>query len=131
MKGDAFVLLISDGIGGFDQVGGQRETSFAINGEQVVTTSKDSGGWRTLFATGGGNKQVSAQVSGYYTGSTEQLAMRDLAMSGDVEDFQIDDGPNVLEGGFQVTSFEITGPQGAEDTYSATLESADTPTFTP
>ena len=130
MKGDAFVLLISDGIGGFDQVEGQRETSFAINGEPVVTTSKDSGGWRALFATGGGNKQVTAQVSGYWSGGTFQKLLRTLAMSGDLEDFQIDDGTEVIEGGFQVTSFELTGPQGAEDQYSATLESGDQPTVT-
>lgn len=130
MKGDDFVLLISDGASGFNQVEGQRETSFAINGEQVDITSKDSQSWRTLIATGGGNKQVAVNVSGVWLSSTEQENVRGLSISGNLDTFQIDDGVEVLECSFQVTGFEITGPQGGEQQYTATLESSGVPTIT-
>jgi TP901-1 family phage major tail protein len=129
MKGDEFVLLVGDGAAGFDQVDALRATSFSINGEQVDITSKDSGGWRELL-TGGGNKSVTISADGVWISAAHQETVRDLALSGDLEDFQIDDSDEVLEGAFQVTSFEISGDQGAEQTYSLTLESADQPTVT-
>lgn len=129
MRGDAFVLLHSDGVGGFNQVEDQRTTGLSINGEMIDITNKDSGGWRELLA-GGGIKSASISVEGVWTGSAEQQSLRDLDISGAIEDYQIDDGVEVVEGGFQVTSFEQEGSHDGEQTYSATLESADVPTVT-
>lgn len=129
MRGDAFVLLHSDGVGGFTQVEDQRTTGLSINGEMIDITNKDSGGWRELL-DGGGIKSASISVEGVWTGSAEQQSLRDLDISGAIEDYQIDDGVEVVEGGFQVTSFEQEGSHDGEQTYSATLESADVPTVT-
>jgi TP901-1 family phage major tail protein len=129
MRGDEFVLLISDGIGGFDQVGGLRATSYSINGEMIDLTDKDSNLWRELF-DGGGNKSVTVSADGVWEGGTEQDAVQALALSQALEDFQLDDGNEVLEGAFQVTNFEKSGDQGDAQLYSITLESGDEPTLT-
>ena len=130
MKGDDFVLLVYDGVSTYNQVEGQRETSFSINGEKVDLTSKDSGGWQALLATGGGNKVVTINVSGVWLSSTHQETVRGLSISGDLEQYQVDDGVEVLECNFQCTSFEVTGPHGGAQQYSATFESSGTPTIT-
>lgn len=130
MKGDDFVLLVGDGASGFDQLGGLRATEFTINGEMVNITSKDSSNWRQLIATGGGVKSISISGGGVWLGGAYTTLCRTLAMSGNLEDFQLDDGDEVLEGAFQVTSFQVSGDQGAETTYTISLESGDVPTFT-
>lgn len=129
MRGDAFVLLHSDGLGAFTQVEDQRTTGLSINGEMIDITNKDSGGWRELLA-GSGIRSASISVEGVWTGSAEQQSLRDLNMAGTLDDYQIDDGVEVVEGSFQVTSFEQEGSHDGEQTYSATLESADAPTVT-
>lgn len=110
------------------QVEDQRTTGVSINGEMIDITNKDSGGWRELLA--GSIRSMSLSVEGVWTGSTHQQAIRDIAMTGVLNDYQLDDGAEVIEGSFQVTSFEMSGAHDAEQTYSATLESADTPTVT-
>lgn len=128
MRGEDLVLLRDVGAGSFTQVEDQRTTGFSINGSMIDLTSKDSGGWRELAA--GGIKECSLSAEGVWTGSTQQQAIRAAAMSGALNDYQVDDGAEVLEGSFQVTSFEISGGHDGEQTYTATLESADAPTVT-
>ncbi len=50
-KGSAFLLKIGDGAEppAFATMAGLRTTQLSINGETVVVTSKDSGGWRELL----------------------------------------------------------------------------------
>lgn len=128
MRGEDLVLLRDVGAGSFSQVEDQRTTGVSINGEMIDITNKDSGGWRELLA--GSIRSMSLSVEGVWTGSTHQQALRDIAMTGALNDYQVDDGVEVIEGSFQVTSFEMSGAHDGEQTYSATLESADTPTVT-
>ncbi len=128
MRGEDLVLLRDTGAGSFTQVEDQRTTGLSINGEMIDITSKDSSSWRELLA--GSIRTMSLSVEGVWTGSTQLLAMRDQAMDGTLNDYQIEDGVEVTEGSFQVTSFEISGAHDGEQTYSATLESADVPTVT-
>lgn len=128
MRGEDLVLLRDEGAAVFTQVEDQRTTGLSINGEQVDITNKDSGGWRELLA--GSISSMSLSVEGVWTGTTHQLALRDVCMTKGLNDYQVDDGVQVTEGSFQVTSFEISGAHDGEQTYSATLESADTPTVT-
>lgn len=130
MKGDDFVLLVYDGVSAFNQVDALRATAVSINGETVDLTSKDSGGWRQLATAGGGIGSMTITATGVWIAGTRQKEVRALSISRNVQDFQIDDSDQVIEGGFQVTSFEISGDNGAEQLYSLTLESADVPTVT-
>jgi TP901-1 family phage major tail protein len=129
MKGTDFVLLVGDGAAGFDQVGALRGTGYSGTAEMLNVTSKDSvDGWRELL-DGGGHKSLTITADGVWEATTEQKLLRTLFLAGTVRDMQIDDGDDVMEGGFQVTGFSVDGPDGAEQTYSVTLESADKPTF--
>ena len=59
-KGAAFLLKIGDGNlpATYFTVAGLRTTQMSINGDAVVITSKDSGGWRELLS-GAGTRSVS------------------------------------------------------------------------
>lgn len=131
MRGDDLVLLRwnTSGTPAFAQVEDQRTTGLSINGETIDITSKDSLNWRELLA-GGGIKSMSLSVEGVWTSSVNQEGIRDDAMDGSLTDYQIDDGVEATEGAFQVTSFELSGAHDGEQTYSATLESAEVPTVT-
>ena len=77
-KGSAFLLKIGDGAANpqFTTVAGMRTTQMSVNGEAVVVTSKDSGGWRQLLG-GAGVRSVSVSAAGVFTGSAaEALQLR-------------------------------------------------------
>ena len=129
MRGDALVALRDTGGATFVQIEDQRVTGFSVNGQTIDITNKDSNQWRELLA-GGSIRSCTINIEGVWTGSTQQQAMRSNSMDGTHEDWQVDDSAEVLEGAFEVTSLEISGAHDGEQTYSATLESADVPTVT-
>jgi len=132
MKGDVFLLKGGDGAGPevFTTIDALRGTALTINGEVVDATSKSSpGNWRELL-DGGGVKRMSISADGVWESTAEQELLRDRAMDGVIRNYQITDSEDTLEGAFVVTNFELSGPHGAEQTYSVTLESADQPTIT-
>src|SRR5690606_33027273 len=51
-KGSAFLLKVGDG-GAYQTVAGLRTTQMSINGDTVVVTHKESGGWRELLSGAG------------------------------------------------------------------------------
>ncbi|HSH44730.1 MAG TPA: phage major tail protein, TP901-1 family [Longimicrobiales bacterium] len=126
-KGNDFLLKEGDGADPevFTTVAGLRGTSFAINGELVDMTTKDSGGFRELL-DGGGLKTLSITADGVYLGpdEEEQTNLRDRATDGSLNNYQIDDGEETIEGAFQVVSFEQDGPMNEGQTFSITLESS-------
>lgn len=136
MKGDVF-LLKGFTSGSFVTIDALRMTGMTINGESVDVTSKSSpGGFRQLLS-GGGVKTMTITADGVWGGgaapgtpTAEQKLLRTNAISGATRDYQILDSDQVIEGSFQVTSFGLNGPHGAEQTYSVTLESADLPVVT-
>ncbi|HSH45109.1 MAG TPA: phage major tail protein, TP901-1 family [Longimicrobiales bacterium] len=126
-KGNDFILKEGDGeeTESFATIAGLRGTSFAINGETVDMTSKDSGGFRELL-DGGGLKTLSITADGVYLGpdEEEQTNLRDRATDGSLNNYQLDDGEETIEGAFQVVSFEQDGPMNEGQTFSVTLESS-------
>ena len=64
-RGSAFLLKVGDGGDPpvYSTVAGLRTTQLAINGEPVVVTNKDSGGWRELLS-GAGVRSVSESGRG-------------------------------------------------------------------
>lgn len=125
-EGNVFLLKEGDGASteAFVTVAALRATSYQINGEEIDATDKDDAGWRDLLP-GGGLKTMSISADGIYeTGETEQQNLRDRAMDGSINNYQLDDGEEVIEGAFQVTSFEVSGDLNEVQQFSVTLESA-------
>ena len=85
-KGSAFLLKISDGAATptYNTVAGLRTTQMSINGELVVVTSKDSGGWRELLS-GAGTRSVSVSAAGIFLGSAAEAQVRGNALAGGCE----------------------------------------------
>ena len=122
-KGRSLLLKIGSG-GSAVTVAAMRSTKFAVNGETVDATSKDSAGMRTLLADGGVAK-LSVSATGLLSGSAQatDFINRTLTRSLDAYRIEFDNG-DVIEGSFQLTSFEVSGDYNGEQTYSLSLESS-------
>ena len=85
-KGSAFLLKIGDGATppGYQTVAGLRTTQMSINGDAVVVTHKDSGGWRELLS-GAGTRSVSVGAAGIFLGSAAEAAIRAHALGGSID----------------------------------------------
>jgi len=122
-KGRSLLLKLGTG-GSAVTVAAMRSTRFTVNGETVEATNKDSNGMRLLLADGGVAK-LSISANGLLSGiaqSTDLIA-RTLARSLDAYRLEFDNG-DVIEGSFQLTSFEVTGDYNGEQTYALSLESS-------
>ena len=84
-KGAAFLLKIGDGASppAYETVAGLRTTQMSINGDSVVVTHKDSGGWRELLS-GAGVRSVSVSAAGLFTGSDAEVRVRNHALGGTI-----------------------------------------------
>jgi TP901-1 family phage major tail protein len=125
-KGSAFLLKIGDGAPtpGFATVAGLRTTQLSINGEAVVVTNKDSGGWRQLLS-GAGVRSVSVSGAGVFTGSAAEARMRANALTGTIDDFRLSfEGGESMTGRFLVTRLDYAGDFNGERSYTLSLESS-------
>ncbi len=125
-KGSAFLLKIGDGQAtpAFATVAGLRTTQLSINGEAVVVTNKDSGGWRQLLS-GAGIRSVSVSGAGVFTGSASEGRMRGNALSGTIDDYRLSfEGGETLTGRFLVTRLDYSGDFNGERAYTVSLESS-------
>lgn len=125
-KGAAFLLKIGDGGSPaiYETVAGLRTTNMTINGDSVVVTHKDSGGWRELLS-GAGTRSVSVSASGIFLGSDAENAIRSHALSGTLDDYELsfEDGAK-MQGSFLVQRLDYSGDFNGERTYSIQLESS-------
>ena len=136
-KGSSF-LLKENSTGTPATIGGLRSTSMTINGEMVDITDKDSNAFissgndkaRTLLQ-GGGVRSMSISASGVFTDSTGENNLRGAAFTGSSVNYDLvfGDGSDV-KGAFIVTSYERAGEFNGEETFSCTLESNGTITYT-
>ena len=119
-------------------VGGLRSTSMTINGEAVDITTKDSNAFissgndkaRDLLQ-GGGVRSMSITASGVFTDSSTENIMRGFAFDGAIQNYDLvfSDGSKI-SGAFLITRYERAGEFNGEETYSVTLESSNTITYT-
>ena len=82
-KGAAFLLKIGDGAlptPAYETVAGLRTTQMTINGDSVVVTHKESGGWRALLS-GAGTRSVSVSASGIFLDSDAEARVRGNALA--------------------------------------------------
>jgi len=125
-KGSAFLLKIGDGAQppAYDTVAGLRTTQLSINGDTVVVTHKQSGGWRDLLS-GAGTRSVSVSAAGIFLGSAAENAVRSHALAGTVEDYELsfEDGSK-LQGRFLVQRLDYAGDFNGERNYTLQLESS-------
>lgn len=131
-KGSLLLLKVGDGGDpeSFTTVGGMRTTSLTHNNQSIDTTNKDSGAWRQLL-DGAGIRSISISGAGVFTDSTAEETVRGLAMSNSINNYQLNFGNgDVLTGAFQITSYGRSGNYNDEESYTITLASAGTITFT-
>ncbi|WP_338467033.1 phage major tail protein, TP901-1 family [Novosphingobium sp. ZN18A2] len=125
-KGSAFLLKISDGAvpPAYQTVAGLRTTQMSINGDAVVITSKDSGGWRELLS-GAGTRSVSVSAAGIFLGSAAEAQIRACALDGSIAGYQLafEDGEK-MQGRFLVQRLDYAGDFNGERNYTLTLESS-------
>lgn len=125
-KGAAFLLKIGDGGSPvtYETVAGLRTTNMSINGDTVVVTHKESGGWRDLLS-GAGTRSVSVSASGIFLGSDAENAIRAHALAGTLDDYELsfEDGAR-MQGSFLVQRLDYSGDFNGERTYSMQLESS-------
>lgn len=125
-KGSAFLLKIGDGAvpPAYQTVAGLRTTQMAINGDAVVVTHKDSGGWRELLS-GAGTRSVSVSAAGIFLGSAAEAAIRAHALAGTIDHYELsfEDGEQ-LRGAFLVQRLDYAGDFNGERNYMLQLESS-------
>ena len=136
-KGSSF-LLKENSTGTPATVGGLRSTSMSINGEMVDITNKDSNAFissgndkaRDLLQ-GGGVRSMSLTASGVFTDSSTENLVRGFAFDGAIQNYDLvfSDGSKIA-GAFLITSYERAGEFNGEETFSCTLESSGTITYT-
>ena len=134
VKGRDVTIHIGDGSGppeNFAAIARAQVHTLTINNSEVDVTAKDDGGWRRL-SPDAGLKSVVMSLNGVFDSSTDQERLKDLAFSASAQaTFRFIDGSGeVLEGEFQVTSFEITGETEGVAQFSCTLSSSGTITST-
>ena len=125
-KGSAFLLKVGDGATPpvFATVAGLRTTQLSVNGEAVVVTSKDSGGWRQLLS-GAGVRSVSVSGAGVFTGSAAEARLRGNALAGVLDDYRLSfEGGETMTGRFLVTRLDYAGDFNGERSYTLSLESS-------
>ncbi|HEY4548025.1 MAG TPA: phage major tail protein, TP901-1 family [Pedomonas sp.] len=124
-KGSAFLLKIGDGgmPVAYTTVAGMRTTQLAINAEPVVVTHKGSGGWRELLPSAG-VRSVSIAGSGVFTGSGAEARLKQQALAGNAESFEVVfESGETVRGTFLITRLDYGGDFNGERTYTLALES--------
>lgn len=125
-KGSAFLLKISDGAAAptYETVAGLRTTQMTINGDAVVITHKQSGGWRDLLS-GAGTRSVSVSAAGIFLGSEAEHTVRAHALAGTIDEYELsfEDGER-LRGKFLVQRLDYSGDFNGERNYTLQLESS-------
>ncbi len=127
-KGSAFLLKVGNGAAPpvYATVAGLRTTQLSINGEAVVITSKDSGGWRELLS-GAGARSVSVAGSGIFTGSAAEARLKGNALAGVLDDYELSfESGEKLRGRFLLTRLDYAGDFNGERSYALALESSGT-----
>ena len=127
-RGGALLLKV-DISGTMTTIGGLRSTSITLNDEAVDITNKDDGQTRKLLAQAG-TSSISVSGSGVFTDSTAEQTIRTAFNASTFKSYNIiipDLG--TYSGSFMIASLEYSGEYNGEVTYSITLESSGSISF--
>lgn len=125
-KGSAFLLKVGDGTATpiYSTVAGLRTTQMSVNGDAVVITNKGSGAWRELLS-GAGVRSVSVSGAGVFTGSAAETRIKNNALSGRLDDYELSfESGEQLQGRFLVSRLDYSGDFNGERSYTLALESS-------
>lgn len=125
-KGSAFLLKVGNGAAplAYQTMAGLRTTQLSVNGEAVVITNKDSGGWRELLS-GAGVRSVSVSGAGVFTGSVAEGRLKGNALTGVLDDYELSfESGERMRGRFLVTRLDYAGDYNGERNYALSLESS-------
>ncbi|TXC72158.1 phage tail protein [Sphingomonas ginsenosidivorax] len=125
-KGSAFLLKVGNGAApvAYATVAGLRTTQLIVNGETVVVTTKESGGWRELLS-GAGVRHVSVAGAGVFTGSAAETRIRANALTGVIDDYRLSfESGETMTGKFLVSRLDYAGDFNGERSYTLSLESS-------
>jgi TP901-1 family phage major tail protein len=125
-KGSAFLLKVGDGAEPpvYATIAGLRTTQLSINGDAVVITNKGSGAWRELLS-GAGVRSVSVSGAGVFTGSTAETRIKNNALSGALDDYELSfESGERMRGKFLVARLDYAGDFNGERSYTLALESS-------
>lgn len=133
-KGRSLLLGIGDsavpGSAVFTTIGGVRAKGYSQSVEEIDISDGDDDVWKKLLE--GGMQSLSLSVSGLVSNNTSYELLRAKAQTGTIWAFQLSaigdaDG---IKGNFLITSLEENGEHNGAQQFTASLVSADTPTFT-
>lgn len=132
-KGRLFAIKLGNGATSetFTAVGGMRTSQMTINNALVDVTTADSAPWRKAIGNTG-IRTVSISGSGVCQDDATFASLRTAAMSGTLNNYELVNGEtgDKIGGSFACTSFQESGEYTDALTFSITLESAGTVTFT-
>lgn len=128
-KGRLFLLKLgASGAGG--TIGGSRNLSAQIGNEAVDITNKDSSGFRTLLE-GAGTQTLDLTFDGIASDDSVYETFKGYAQAGSINAMQVIGPDNdALSASFLITSFQESGAYNGEITFTASLQSSGTITFT-
>ena len=124
------LLLKVGAVGSATTVAALRTTTMTVNNESVDITNKDSAGYRTLLE-GAGTKSITITCDGVFDDVAVSETIRGYAMANSINTFSLYfPNADTLQASFQITSYERGGDHNTEETFSMTLESSGTWTYT-
>lgn len=130
--GRAFTLQseTTSGGGTYATIGGVRAKGMTINNEVIDISDGDDDTWKKLLE--GGIRSIAVSVSGLVSNNAAFEQIQDKAFAGNIWRFKMNyaDGDTLI-GLFLTTSLEQHGEYNGAQMFSASLQSADTPTLTP
>lgn len=132
-RGSAFLLKIGNGGSPitYTTVAGLRTTQLAISAEGIVVTNKGSNGWREMLPEAG-VRSVSISGSGVFTGSTAEARVKQKALAGAADDFEVVfESGEAIRGKFLITRLDYSGDFNGERSYTLSLESIGAVTLVP
>lgn len=129
-KGSAMLMKIGSGSPlAYTTIGGLRSTTMTLNDEAVDVTTKDEGTIRTLLANAG-TQSHSFSGSGVFVDSASEDTLKAAFGAATFVNFQlIIPAFGTFTGPFMVASLEYAGEYNGEVTYSLSLESSGTITY--
>jgi predicted secreted protein len=114
---------------GSTNIAGARTDSLTINNEPIDITDKDDAGWRTMLADVG-VRSVDAEVEGVLDDAT-LIAIAVGSATAILQAYTIEiQGLGSFTGNWHLASFAITGEQADAVTFTASIQSSGTITWT-
>ena len=114
---------------GSTNIAGARTDSLTINNEPIDITDKDDAGWRTMLADVG-VRSVDAEVEGVLDDAS-LIAIAVGSSTAILQSWTIEiQGLGSFTGSWHLASFAITGEQADAVTFTASIQSSGTITWT-